>query len=172
MNIRRQVGFTIVELLIVIVIIGILAAITIVAYNGIQNRGYDTAVQSDIRGLANKVMMYQADLGEYPKAGSRTGDSTKFPGMTFSASKSAYDTSVTTNLYYCDGTIAGSAAFVIMAKSKSKEVYAYSSSGGLQALGKTAGLSTVCTGLDVGSTAYSYGYNSGPTYGWFAWTNG
>ena len=37
-------GFTIVELLIVIVVIAILAAITIVAYTGIQNRAYDTAV--------------------------------------------------------------------------------------------------------------------------------
>lgn len=35
---RKQTGFTIVELLIVIVVIGILAAITIVAYNGIQER--------------------------------------------------------------------------------------------------------------------------------------
>ena len=34
----RETGFTIVELLIVIVVIGILAAITIVAYNGIQER--------------------------------------------------------------------------------------------------------------------------------------
>ena len=34
----RQKGFTIVELLIVIVVIGILAAITVVAYNGIQER--------------------------------------------------------------------------------------------------------------------------------------
>ncbi|RYF28607.1 MAG: prepilin-type N-terminal cleavage/methylation domain-containing protein, partial [Chloroflexi bacterium] len=39
-------GFTIVELLIVIVVIGILAAITIVAFNGIQNRGKAAAGQS------------------------------------------------------------------------------------------------------------------------------
>ena len=37
-SMRKNVGFTIVELLIVIVVIGILAAITIVAYNGIQDR--------------------------------------------------------------------------------------------------------------------------------------
>ena len=43
----RKAGFTIVELLIVIVIIGILAAITIVAYNGIQQRAQAATVQSD-----------------------------------------------------------------------------------------------------------------------------
>lgn len=40
---RKQTGFTIVELLIVIVVIGILAAITIVAYNGIQQRARNQA---------------------------------------------------------------------------------------------------------------------------------
>jgi prepilin-type N-terminal cleavage/methylation domain-containing protein len=44
---KTKSGFTIVELLIVIVVIGILAAITIVAYNGIQDRANDTSVKSD-----------------------------------------------------------------------------------------------------------------------------
>lgn len=42
------------ELLIVIVVIGILAAITIVAYNGIQNRAYDSTVQSDLSSMAKR----------------------------------------------------------------------------------------------------------------------
>jgi len=41
---QKQSGFTIVELLIVVVVIAILAAITIVAYNGIQNRAKSSAV--------------------------------------------------------------------------------------------------------------------------------
>lgn len=48
----KQSGFTIVELLIVVVVIAILAAITIVAYTGIQNR----AKNSSASALANNVI--------------------------------------------------------------------------------------------------------------------
>jgi prepilin-type N-terminal cleavage/methylation domain-containing protein len=44
-------GFTIIELLVIIVIIGILATFTLVAYNGIQNSARDKSVQSDIDNL-------------------------------------------------------------------------------------------------------------------------
>ena len=54
-------GFTIVELLIVIVIIGILAAITIVAYNGIQGRANDTAVRNDLTNFAKKLELAKLD---------------------------------------------------------------------------------------------------------------
>lgn len=48
-------GFTIVELLIVIVVIGILAAITVVAYNGIQERTRNAKVSADLRSLHSAV---------------------------------------------------------------------------------------------------------------------
>jgi prepilin-type N-terminal cleavage/methylation domain-containing protein len=51
----RQPGFTIVELLIVVVVIAILAAITIVSYNGIQTRAKISSLQSDLRNAATKV---------------------------------------------------------------------------------------------------------------------
>lgn len=51
----KQRGFTIVELLIVIVIIGILAAITIVAYNGIQERARAAKASSDLSSLAKAI---------------------------------------------------------------------------------------------------------------------
>lgn len=66
---RKQTGFTIVELLIVIVVIAILAAITIVAYNGIQNRSKNTAVQSDIKQVQKLIEAYNALNGSYPSTG-------------------------------------------------------------------------------------------------------
>jgi prepilin-type N-terminal cleavage/methylation domain-containing protein len=54
-------GFTIVELLIVIVVIGILAAITIVAYNGVQNKARTSAVTSQLTQAAKKIAIWQVD---------------------------------------------------------------------------------------------------------------
>lgn len=54
-------GFTIVELLIVIVVIAILAAITIVAYNGIQNRARTTEAAANAKEVLNKAETFNAD---------------------------------------------------------------------------------------------------------------
>lgn len=59
-------GFTIVELLIVIVIIGILAALVITTYSGIQKKARDTKRKTDINALHGQVEAYQAQNGKYP----------------------------------------------------------------------------------------------------------
>ena len=59
-------GFTIVELLIVIVVIGILAAITIVAYNGISQRTRDSRRLTDITAVYKALQLYYVDNGNYP----------------------------------------------------------------------------------------------------------
>lgn len=55
---KKQHGFTIVELLIVIVVIGILAAITIVAYNGLQARAKDAQRVNDVDTITKALELY------------------------------------------------------------------------------------------------------------------
>jgi prepilin-type N-terminal cleavage/methylation domain-containing protein len=62
----KQRGFTIVELLIVIVVIGILAAITIVAYNGVQSRAHAAAAQADATNLSKLLAVNYSTNGSYP----------------------------------------------------------------------------------------------------------
>jgi prepilin-type N-terminal cleavage/methylation domain-containing protein len=57
----KQNGFTIVELLIVVVVIAILAAITIVSYNGIQNRAKESSAQSAATQIYKKIALWQVD---------------------------------------------------------------------------------------------------------------
>ena len=54
-----QSGFTIVELLIVIVVIAILAAITVVAFNGIQGRAQTSKINSDFSTLSKAIAAAQ-----------------------------------------------------------------------------------------------------------------
>ena len=60
-------GFTIVELLIVIVVIGILATVSIVAYNGVSAKARDSVRQQDVRQVHKLIEIYYAKNGEYPK---------------------------------------------------------------------------------------------------------
>jgi prepilin-type N-terminal cleavage/methylation domain-containing protein len=62
----RNSGFTIVELLIVIVVIAILAAITIVAYSGITARANTTKAQTNAVAAKKVAEAYNADTGRYP----------------------------------------------------------------------------------------------------------
>ncbi len=59
-------GFTIVELLIVIVIIAILAAITIVAYNGITAKANASSAQAASNVAVKKAEAYNAEISNYP----------------------------------------------------------------------------------------------------------
>jgi type IV pilus assembly protein PilA len=63
---NKQSGFTIVELLIVIVVIGILAALVITTFSGIQQKARDTKRETDIKALHGQLEAFSAQKGYYP----------------------------------------------------------------------------------------------------------
>lgn len=63
---RKQSGFTIVELLIVIVVIGILAAIVITTFTGVQKKGRDADRKADVNAIYSQVEVYFAQNAKYP----------------------------------------------------------------------------------------------------------
>jgi prepilin-type N-terminal cleavage/methylation domain-containing protein len=96
---KNNTGFTIVELLIVVVVIGILAAIVIVAYNGITNSAHDSAVRSDLGTIGKKLELYKVKNGSYPI------DSAELQAADFTVTKDSYtlvnsDGDPRNNLYY------------------------------------------------------------------------
>jgi len=82
--VQKQKGFTIVELLVVIVVIAILASISIVAYNGIQQRARDSARDSAVRALKLALEVYKSDFGKYPAAGANPNAGYNVSGLTTS----------------------------------------------------------------------------------------
>jgi prepilin-type N-terminal cleavage/methylation domain-containing protein len=63
---KRNQGFTIVELLIVIVVIGILALLVITTYSGIQAKARNAKRQSDIAALQTQLEAFYSQNGYYP----------------------------------------------------------------------------------------------------------
>lgn len=81
-KLKNEKGFTIVELLIVIVVIGILAAIVTVAYQGVTARANTSTANATATSVMKKVEAYAAEEGTYPTAPSAlTAATTKSYGL-------------------------------------------------------------------------------------------
>lgn len=63
---RKQSGFTIVELLIVIVVIGILAALVVTTFAGIQKKARNTERETDIKAIHGQLEAYFSEKNTYP----------------------------------------------------------------------------------------------------------
>lgn len=77
-------GFTVVELMIVIVVIAILASISIVAYSGMQERARDTARLSDAKTIVDAIKLYATyNNGEFPQQQSSSWETSAAYPTTF-----------------------------------------------------------------------------------------
>lgn len=132
---RKESGFTIVELLIVIVVIGILAALVIVTFTGIQQKGRDTERKTDIVALHSQLEAYNASNGKYPTkanlddsawvAANLKGldkESTRDPKNTVytfaaaaTANQYAYDVTAADGTTACDNTTTDCAKYKLIA---------------------------------------------------------
>ena len=157
----KQSGFTIVELLIVIVVIAILAAISVVAYNGIQQRATKTTLQNDLSNFSKNIEIVRIDStdGKYP--------STLTAAMGFRLSKNAYMID-RYNAYYCLNSDRSKYAFGVV--SSHGDQYVLTPTEGITTHPSVYGDSTcVAAGATTGS-------NAGHTYlnnvnSWQPWTN-
>lgn len=64
--VKNQKGFTLIELMIVIAIIGILAAIAIPQFAAYRQRGVKSTMDADVKNIATAVEAYFQDFNSYP----------------------------------------------------------------------------------------------------------
>lgn len=93
MKAMKNRGFTIVELLIVIVIIGILAALVITAYNGLQQRANNTQTIDVARKYTSTLQLYLQDNGFYPRTTDNSVNTWVCLGVGYTSSRCANMTS-------------------------------------------------------------------------------
>ncbi len=63
---RGEKGFTLVELMIVIIILAVLTGIAVPSYMALRNRARESATESEMKNIATALELYQADNEKYP----------------------------------------------------------------------------------------------------------
>lgn len=66
-NVMKK-GFTLVELLVVVAIIGLMAGIATVSVNSVRSKGRDAKRVADIKQIQNALELHYSDVGDYPDA--------------------------------------------------------------------------------------------------------
>ena len=102
---NRSAGFTIIDLLIVIVVIGILAGLVLNAFGNIQERARDTERQNDINSMHTALELFYTDEGGYPNE-TTAADVDDFAGVSLNSEATVAPNSGETYTYTptCPGT--------------------------------------------------------------------
>lgn len=145
---KGQSGFSLVELLIIIVIIGILTAIGTTVFAQMNSRAYDASIQNDLSNIAKKIKLYHAEYGVYPMTAQLSGLGLK---VNKSAYGSPFDTGSTTyNLLYCRMPATAPTQFGLVAYSRSGTAYMYTNGGELtKYTGAKTGSVAMCAGAGI-----------------------
>lgn len=98
---KRAHGFTIVELIIVIVVIGILAAIAVITYSGVQSRARNASLMSDMTNASKTVQIWLLQTNNSTMK-LRTLYSTYGGGYSSWIVGAGADNALTTQLYWSD----------------------------------------------------------------------
>ncbi len=122
---KKTYGFTLTELLIVIIVIGILATIAVVSYRGIIARANDAVVASDLRSNLQRIHLFSIHNGRLPSsqdlASSSSGEDYKIK----LSKRSVYA------FYgYCSGSLGGEIEIIMTAGTSNGRQYYLSTKGG------------------------------------------
>ena len=143
-------GFTIVELLIVIVVIAILAAITIVAYNGITARANSSSAASNVESVLKIAEAFNADAGRYP--GSKAQYTNGYTDSTITTASAKVPSSITILNPAVSATTTGTAPVTVS-----------NATTGLTSSNGTSNVAVFITGTSAASTGgviVSWDYNT------------
>jgi len=146
---KKQTGFTILELLIIIVVIGIISTIVIVSYRGVQGQAHDVSIQNDLKDIASKLELYKLDNKVYPAG------PTQLATLGVKVSKNSYGNHMLSggvyyNLLYCRMPAAAPTTYALVAFSKSGNDLMFVAGRGLSPyVGSKTGSSGICTTAGV-----------------------
>ena len=163
-------GFTLVELAMVMVIIGILVIITVVGFNGVTNNANDAAVKSDLQKIDDAFKQFALD-----SKGSFPATAMDLSGLGLKLSSGSYTITNKANIYICENASDSEYAVVSMSKS-GKRFVAKGEKGISDYTGSivwnatTPNYATTCSSIDPTYTPLTGNLTGLVGSGWLAWT--